>query len=74
MRSEIMKTIAILSYLAIIGQIILSVGHPLYALSLWSITNPLLAYHHYKLKEEYQMRMFIAFFVFSVYGVYNYAI
>ena len=64
-----MKLLKYIPYVNIIGAMFVSLGNPVLANILWSVTNPLLTYSNYKAGSFEQARMFGVFFVIAVLGL-----
>lgn len=61
--------VTILTRISISGALLVSLGYPLYANLLWSISNPLLAYHNYKIAQNDQAELFIVFTLIAWFGI-----
>lgn len=59
------------TYLGIVGAFLVALGKPLEANIIWSISNPILVYHNWKIKEFNQSKMFLVFTLISAFGIYN---
>ena len=66
-----MSVILILTIIAIIGAIFVSLGRPLAANMFWMISNPLMAIYNYKISEYEMSFMFIIYSVISIIGIWN---
>ena len=58
------------SIIALSGAILISAMYPLYGLSLWFVSNILLAYVNKN--DIHQYRMYIIYELITIYGLYNY--
>jgi len=61
----------VLTGISIIGAIMVSFGFPLYANLLWSISNPLIAWHNFRIIQKEQAVLFGVFTVIAWFGVIN---
>lgn len=66
MKNIFLKTVTLLS---IIGAIMVSLGFPLYANIVWSISNPLMAWHNYRIAQKEQAVLFGVFTGIAWFGV-----
>lgn len=65
------KSLKILTGMSITGAILVSLGHPLMANILWSISNPLLAIHNYRINQREQANLFTIFTAIAWFGMVN---
>lgn len=56
---------------AYIGALFVSLGNPLYANLIWSVSNPLMAQYNYKIQQKEQSLLFIVFTIIAWFGVFN---
>ncbi len=60
-----------LTIASIIGALLVSFGNPFVANLIWSISNPGIAYHNYKIQQKEQAILFSVFTVIAWFGVWN---
>lgn len=60
--------------LSILGAIMVSLGDPLMANILWSVSNPLIAMHNYGIRQNEQAALFVVFTIIAWLGVINLSI
>lgn len=63
--------IEVMSDLAILGAVLVSLGFPFYANVIWMISNPYMTWHNYKIKQLEQARLFGVFTIIALYGIWN---
>ena len=56
--------------LSIIGAASVTLGNPLAANMIWSVSNPALVFHNYQNKEYHQARMFGVFAFLAYLGLF----
>lgn len=60
-----------LTCMAILAAIMVSLGQPFYGNVIWSISNPLFAWHNRKIGQREQFILFIGFWIITLFGVIN---
>jgi len=63
--------ILILTVVAIIGAITVSLGKPLAANILWIVSNPFMAIYNYNIREFEMAWMFVVYSIIALIGIYN---
>lgn len=69
--AEVPLNLKIITGIAIIGAIATSAGNPLLACILWSVSNPLLAWHNHGIGQKEQYGLFCVFTIIAWVGVVN---
>jgi len=64
------RLVDIMTYIAIVGAIVVSFGYPLIANIIWLPTNTYLAWYNYKNGQMALARLFIAYDLIAMFGVY----
>ncbi len=59
------------SDIAILGGILTAMGFAFWACVVWSISNPYMVYHNYKIGQMAQFRLFLVMTIVSLLGVIN---
>jgi hypothetical protein len=60
-----------MTYLVILGSILVAFGYPFIANVVWSISNPYLVWYNNKIKQPAQARLFFILTFIGLFGIWN---
>ncbi len=64
------KLVDIMTYIAMVGAIVVSLGYPFIANVIWLPTNIYLAWYNYKNGQMALVRMFVVYALIALFGIY----